>query len=50
MGSFQKFSEWLFFQNTYGRTLPKNQTELFLERQWTHLAKGKGTIKHNGEY
>ena len=50
MGSFQKFSEWLFFQKTYGRTLPKNQTELFLERQWTHLAKGKGTIKHNGEY
>ena len=25
MGNFQKFLDWLLFQNTYGRTLPKTQ-------------------------
>ena len=50
MGSFLKLSGWLFLRKTYGRTLPKNQTELFLERQWMHLAERKGIIKHNEEY
>ena len=37
LGSFQKFTEQLFFQNVNGRVLPKIQAAFFLENHWTPL-------------
>ena len=33
LGSYQKYSEWLFFRNANGRVLSKIQTSIYLEHQ-----------------